>query len=182
MAYKYKLKEQESSGEDNAKDKATYDLVLTPRSLSIIEVIKALENIDNYGPYVSNLRNAAADVNKEVEAHFGPSQPWAKKAKEKERGKPFPPKTKQAVDDFIKSLKSKPNLLKWTIKGEELYFSPSKNPPKQVTKNIIDTVMKKANIDYSIEEKEAMNEDSLREMIKEILYKKINPEKCKKVF
>lgn len=172
MSYKYKLVEQEMDG-DNAMQKASYDLVLTPTALSAEEVVKALENIDNYGAYVSNLRNSAVDVNKAVEAHFGPSQPWAKKAKEKENGKPFPIKTKQAQDDFIKTLKSKPTLLNWTIKGEVLHFPTSKNPSKQVTKNIIDTVMNNAGIDYTIEDKESMSENSLREAIKEIIRKNI---------
>lgn len=172
MSYKYKLVEQEIDG-DNTRQNASYDLVLTPTILSVEEVVKALENIDNYGAYVSNLRNSATDVNKAVEAHFGPSQPWAKKAKEKENGKPFPPKTKQALDDFIKNLKSKPSLLTWNIKGEELHFPTSKNPSKQVTKNIINTVMKNAGIDYTIEEKETINEDLLRKMIKEIILKNI---------
>ena len=82
-------------------------------------------------------------------------------------------KTKQAQDDFIKTLKSKPTLLNWTIKGEVLHFPTSKNPSKQVTKNIIDTVMNNAGIDYTIEDKEAMSEDSLREAIKEIIRKNI---------
>jgi hypothetical protein len=172
MSYKYKLVEQEEDG-DNSRQQAAYDLVLTPTALSAEEVVKALEDINNYGAYVSNLRNSTSDVNKAVEAHFGPSQPWAKKAKEKENGKPFPPKTKQALDDFIKTLKSKPSLLNWTIKGEELYFPANKNPSKQVTKNIINTVMKTAGIDYDIEEKETMNENGLREAIKEIIRKNI---------
>jgi hypothetical protein len=175
MSYKYRLleKEETSTNGENANDKISYSLVLSSISLSADEVVKALENIDNYGSYVSNLRNSTADVNKAVENHFGPSQPWVKKAKEKERGKPFPPKTKQAVDDFIKSLKSKPSLLNWTVKGEEIYFPASKNPSKQVTKNIIDTVMKNANIDYDLEEKESMNENSLRDIIKEMIRKTI---------
>jgi hypothetical protein len=172
MKYRYKLVEQEEDG-DNAKQQASYDLVLTPTILSTDEVVKALENINNYGAYVSNLRNSTSDVNKAVEAHFGPSQPWAKKAKEKENGKPFPPKTKQALDDFIKTLKSKPSLLNWTIKGEELHFPASKNPSKQVTKNIINTVMKTADIDYNIEEKEAINENELRRVIREVILKNI---------
>lgn len=172
MKYRYKLVEQEEDG-DNSRQQAAYDLVLTPTALSAEEVVKALEDINNYGAYVSNLRNSTSDVNKAVEAHFGPSQPWAKKAKEKENGKPFPPKTKQALDDFIKTLKSKPSLLNWTIKGEELYFPANKNPSKQVTKNIINTVMKTAGIDYDIEEKETMNENGLREAIKEIIRKNI---------
>ena len=168
--YKYRLVEQEMDG-DNAAQKASYDLVLTPTVLSVEEVVKALENIDNYGAYVSNLRNATKDVNKAVEIHFGPNQPFAKKKLEKERGKPFPPKTKQAIDDFIKTLTSKPNLLNWVVKDGELLFPSSKNPTKKVTQNIIDTVMNNAGIDYTTSDRETVDEGSLREIIKEIIRK-----------
>jgi len=167
--YKYRLVEQEE--DNNVRQQASYDLVLTPTVLSVEEVIKALENIDNYGAYVSNLRNATKDVNKAVETHFGPSQPFAKKKLEKERGTPFPPKTKQAIDDFIKTLTSKPNLLNWIVKDGELLFPSSKNPTKKVTQNIIDTVMNNAGIDYTTSDRETVDESSLRETIKEIIRK-----------
>lgn len=167
--YKYRLVENEE--DNNVRQQASYDLVLTPTVLSVEEVVKALENIDNYGAYVSNLRNATKDVNKAVEIHFGPSQPFAKKKLEKERGTPFPPKTKQAIDDFIKTLTSKPNLLNWVIKDGELLFPSSKNPTKKVTQNIIDTVMNNAGIDYTTSDRETVDEGSLREIIKEIIRK-----------
>jgi hypothetical protein len=170
MKYKYKLTEQEMDG-DNARQQTSYDLVLTPTTLSTEEVIKALENIDNYGAYVSNLRNSTMDVNKAIEAHFGPSQPFTKKKLEKERGKPFPIKTKQAVDSFIKTLTSKPNLLNWIVKDTELIFPNSKNPTKKVTQNIIDTVMNNAGIEYNLTDKETIDENSLKELIKEIIRK-----------
>jgi hypothetical protein len=175
---KYKLVEQDEpqdgaeetpTGGGGAKEKIVYDLILTPQIVSTDEVVKAFEKIDNYGPYVSNLRNTKADVEKAVIDHFGPSQPFSKKKLEKERGKPFPPKTKQAVDTFIRTLTSKPSLLKWNIEGNSLVFPTNRNPTKQVTKNIISTVMKKANIDYSLEEKEIMNEDKLRDIIKGVI-------------
>ena len=179
--FKYKLVEQDEPqggteeippGGGGAKEKIVYDLILTPQIVTIDEVVKAFETIDNYGPYVSNLRNTKADVEKAVVNHFGPNQPFSKKKLEKERGKPFPPKTKQAVDAFIRSLTSKPSLLKWNVEGESLVFSAKRNPTKQVTKNIISTVMEKANIDYSLEEKEALNE--MRQVIKEQIKKLFN--------
>ena len=157
---KYKLKEQDEpqGGEEEnipggggTKEKIVYDLILTPQIISIDEVVKAFETINNYGPYISNLRNTKADVEKAVVDHFGPNQPFVKKKLEKERGKPFPPKTKQAIDTFIRSLTSKPSLLKWSVEGNSLVFSEKYNPTKQVTKNIISTVMKKDNINYSLE-------------------------------
>lgn len=172
MKYKYRLVENEESttsqGEEtsgNSKENVEYELVLTPLAISTDEVVKALENIDNYGAYVSNLRNTKSNVEKAVEAHFGPSQRFNKLKKEKERGKPFPIKTKQAIDAFIRTLTSKPNLLKWETVGDTLVFPTKSNPSGKVTKNIIKTVMDKAGIDYDLEDKEVMDENKLNEII-----------------
>lgn len=170
--YKYKLIEQEEPIDgDISQDRASYDIVITPVNASINETIKALENVENYGPYTSNLRNVAVDVNKAVEDYFGPSQRFDKLKKEKERGKPFPVKTKQAVDDFIKSLKSKPNLLKWKIEGDSLIFPTKSNPSKKVTKNIILTIMTNAGIKYDLDEKESLMENKIRNIVKEQINK-----------
>jgi len=171
--YKYRLiKEQEEPMDgDNSLERTFYDIVITPVNASIEETIKALENIENYGPYIPNLRNVAVDVNKAVEDYFGPSQRFEKLKKEKERGKPFPIKTKQAVDDFIKSLKSKPNLLVWKIENDSLVFPSKKNPSKKVTQNIISTVMSNADIKYDLDEKESLNENKIREIIKNLIHK-----------
>jgi hypothetical protein len=147
------------------KEKIDYDLVLTPIAVSVDEVVKALENIDNYGAYVSNLRNTKSNVEKAVEDHFGPSQRFEKIKKEKERGKPFPVKTKQAIDDFIRTLTSKPNLLSWKVEGDSLAFPTKRNPTKKVTTSIINTVMEKAGIDYDLVEKEVTNESKINETI-----------------
>lgn len=178
--YKYKLikeNEDEPTTPDNSggggMEKVYYNLVLTPNIVTVDEVVKALENIDNYGAYVSNLRNTGVNVNKAVEDHFGPSQRFTKIKLEKERGKPFPMKTKQAVDDFIKTLNSKPNLLNWKVEGDSIIFPYDKNPTKKVTTNIIDTVLGNADIDYNISEKEVMGESKLRNMIKEVFKNKI---------
>ena len=89
MKYKYRLVENEESttsqGEEtsgNSKENVEYELVLTPLAISTDEVVKALENIDNYGAYTSNLRNTKSNVEKAVEAHFGPSQRFNKLKKE----------------------------------------------------------------------------------------------------
>ena len=185
---KYKLKENIEQEEDSIEkhEKKRYDLVLTPNVVSIIEVIKALENIDNYGPYTSNLRNSTANVNKAVEDHFGPNQPWIKKKLEKERGKPFPPKTKQAIDTFIRTISSKPNLLKWKVDAESIVFPSDKNPNKKTTENIIQTIMDNAGIDYFIEEKESINESKLKTKILEIIEEdklfNIKPELSGKIY
>lgn len=172
--YKYRLVEQEEEETGGStRQQVSYDLILIPKVVSVGEVVKALEDIDNYGAYVSNLRNATKDVNKAVEAHFGPNQPFAKKKLEKERGKPFPPKTKQAIDDFIKTLTSKPNLLNWIVKDTELLFPASKNPTKKVTQNIISTVMDNAGIEYNLVDKETIDENQLKNLIREIILKNV---------
>jgi len=172
MKYKYRLVENEEpttpDGEEtggSSKEKIEYELVLTPLVVSTDEVVKALEDVNNYGAYTSNLRNTRANVEKAVEDHFGPSQRFEKLKKEKERGKPFPIKTKQAIDTFIRTLSSKPNLLKWEIVGDTLVFSAKSNPSGKVTKNIIKTVMDKAGIDYDLESKESMSESKINEII-----------------
>jgi hypothetical protein len=172
--YKYKLiKEQDETNDgDNSLERASYDIAITPINASIEDAIKALENIENYGPYIPNLRNAAVDVNKAVEDYFGPSQRFEKLKKEKERGKPFPTKTKQAVDDFIKSLKSKPTLLSWKISEDFLIFPSKRNPSKKVTQNIINTVMSNVGIKYDLTEKESLIEIKIIETIKNIIHKK----------
>ena len=172
MKYKYRLVENEEpttpDGEEtggSSKENVEYELVLTPLAVSADEIIKALEDINNYGAYVSNLRNTKSNVEKAVEDHFGPSQRFEKIKKEKERGKPFPVKTKQAIDNFIRTLTSKPNLLKWNVVKDTLVFPTKSNPTEKVTKNIIKTVMDKAGIDYDLESKEVTNESNINETI-----------------
>lgn len=167
MAYKYKLKEQE--GEEvspSSREQVNYDLVLTPKTAEVEEVVKALETLDNYGMYVSNMRNKSS-IQKAIEDHFGPVIPAKRKQIEKQRGVPFPVKTKQAIDDFVKSLTSKPTLLKYKVKDNTIIFPKGINPVKDLTKKIVDVVMKNAKIDYSIAEKEAVDESSLDKLDQE---------------
>ena len=138
--------------------KATYNLVVTPIDKSTDDIIAALDNIDNYGIYASNIRNTAtnkATINKALEDHFGPSIPAKKKALEKQRGVPFPPKTKQAIDDFVKQFASKPQLLKPTVVGNTVVFYQNENPTKDLTKKILQVVLTNAEIEYKTSEKES---------------------------
>ena len=168
--FKYKLVEQEEGSEEKSnKEKLTYDLVLTPLGGTVKDAVAALEKIDNYGAYVSNVRNTKADIEKAVTDHFGPSQPFAKKKAEKERGKPFPVKTKAAIDAFIKTLSSKPSLLKWKIVGDTLVFPSAGNPTKKVTEKIIGTVMDNASLDFDLKSEESMSE--LKKLVKEEIKK-----------
>jgi hypothetical protein len=167
--FKYRLVEQEEGDEETSsrgKEKTIYDFILTPLGANTIEKsINAFEKTSNYGTYVSNLRNTKSDVEKAVIDHFGPSQPFLKKKAEKERGKPFPVKTKAAVDTFIKTLSSKPSLLKWKVIGDTLVFPAAGNPTKKMTEKIIDIVMDNAGLLYDLESKESTNES--KKIIKE---------------
>jgi len=168
MKYKYRLVEQEEGGEETSsgnKEKAVYDLVLTPLASSVQDAVSALEKIDNYGAYVSNIRNTKLDIEQAVINHFGPNQPFAKKKAEKEKGKPFPVKTKAAIDAFIKTLSTKPSVLKWKIVDDTLVFPSVNNPTKKVIEKIISTVMDNAGLDYDLENKESVSES--KKMIKE---------------
>ena len=173
MKYKYRLVEQEEGEETPSgnKEKVVYDLVLTPLASNIQDTVSALEKIDNYGAYVSNIRNNKSDVEKAIINHFGPNQPFSKKKLEKERGKPFPPKTKDAINTFIKTLSSKPNLLRWKVVGDTLIFPSAGNPTKKVTEKIIDTVMNNAGLDYNLENKESVSESKIKKLVKEEIKK-----------
>jgi hypothetical protein len=160
MAYKYKLKEQEEVGAEvspSNREQVNYDVVVTPKGVSVEDTVKALETLDNYGMYISNMRNKQS-IQKALEDHFGPVIPAKRKKMEKDQGFPFPVKTKTAIDDFVKSLTSRPTLLKYKVKDDTIVFPKSGNPAKDLTKKIIDVVMKSAKIDYSISEKETVDE------------------------
>jgi ADP-heptose:LPS heptosyltransferase len=151
--------EQDGEEDGFSVGKVTYDLVVTPTNSTTEDIISALDNIDKYGIYVSNIRNTAtnkATINKAVEDHFGPNIPAKKKSLEKQRGVPFPPKTKQAMDDFIKQFSSKPQLLKPTVEGDIVIFKQGENPTKDFTKKILQVVLNNAEIEYKISEKESI--------------------------
>jgi len=158
MAYKYKLREEEGAEvSPSNREQVNYDVVVTPKGVSVEDTVKALETLDNYGMYVSNMRNKAS-IQKALEDHFGPVIPAKRKKMEKDQGFPFPVKTKTAIDDFVKSLTSRPTLLKYKVKDDTIVFPKSGNPAKDLTKKIIDVVMKSAKIDYSVVDKESVDE------------------------
>ncbi len=160
---KYSLKHlMEADVDDDATfsiGKASYDLTLTPEGSTAEATAAAFDDINNYGIYASNIRNTAtnkAAINKAIEDYFGPTIPAKKKSIEKQRGVPFPPKTKQALDDFVKKFTSKPQLVKFTVGGNSLIFPQKDNPTKDLTKKIIKTVLDNAGIKYKISEKEVI--------------------------
>jgi hypothetical protein len=162
-----RLMENEEDGNFSV-GKTTYNLVVTPTEIEIVDketgksttrpatpedIITALDNIDNYGIYASNVRNTAvnkATINKEVEKYFGtPIQRRSDKT-----GK-LPPYNKPALDAFIKQFTSKPQLLKPTIEGNTVVFYQKGNPTKVSTEKIIKTILNNAKIKYKLSEKES---------------------------
>jgi hypothetical protein len=170
---KYRLKESDddekpepetTGGGGSNKEKIDYDIFLTPKGKSLDDVIKALKDIENYGTYVSNMRSKAS-VEDAIVKHFGPTVPVKKKQLEKEMGKPFPMKTKQAIDDLVKSLTSRPTLLSYHKEGDELVFPKNSNPSKDLTKKIIKVVLGNAGIGYSLKDKENLGEIDINDPI-----------------
>ena len=185
--YKYRLVEQEGDEESSNKEKAAKDLILTPLGSTVQDAVAALEKIDNYGTYISNVQNTGADKTNAITSHFGPNQRFDKLGLEdsfsksdgtlesfkeivnktnqkkfinlldsifntlsKNKGKFYPKTTKAAYDDFIKTLSSKPKLLKWKVIGDTLVFPTAGNPSKKITEKIITTVMKNADLLYDL--------------------------------
>jgi len=169
MAYKYKLREEEGAEvSPSNREQVNYDVVVTPKGVSVEDTVKALETLDNYGMYVSNMRNKSS-IQKAIEDHFGPVIPAKRKKMERDQGFLFPVKTKTSIDDFVKSHTSKPTLLKYKVKDDTIVFPKSGNPVKDLTKKIIDVVMKSAKIDYSVVDKESVDEVKKVKMTKKDL-------------
>lgn len=124
-----------------------YNLALTPQYAHIDKVIEAFQNINNYGIYISNIQHKN-NIDHIIEEHFGPQAPAKKKQLEKIRGEKFPIKTKQSIDELIKSLSFKPNLLYYTVVDDKIVFDVDKNPSKQLTERMIKIVMNNAGIEY----------------------------------
>lgn len=148
------------------------DQVLTIKAPHTIQdAIQAFKNIDNYGIYVSSMRGRKV-TDKDMEAHFGPSSPRLKAALEKERGKPFPIKTKQAIDDFVKAGVKNPDIVNYDIEGDTLVFSVEKNLQRNKLKNVIDTVLTTAGIDYKLRPSTEGKKQKLKKIVSEVLIKK----------
>ena len=160
--------EEQGPGSWIAADK---DIVVIPQGRSTVEdAIKALEDKNNYGIYVSNIRTGKVTP-KDMEEFFGPSSPRAKQAIEKQTGVKFPIKTKAAIDDFIKSRAGKPNLVFYDVVGDTLVFPNSKNTGRGRTQSIVSTVMDNAGINYTIKQKESFKESQIKAIIKEEILK-----------
>lgn len=137
------------------------------------DAIAAIKDINNYGSYVSSIRGAKV-TDKDLAAHFGPSSPRAKASIEKERGNPFPIKTKQAIDDFIKAGVKNPDLLNYEIEDGKLLFTVERNPQKGKLRNILKTVFDSAGISYKLKDKAETytKKRKLKKIVQEVLKSK----------
>ena len=151
---------------------ADYDIVVEPMGVSAQEAAKAFEDKNNYGIYTANMRSNKV-TQADIDAHFGPTHRATKMKLEKERGEPFPIRTRQAIDDFIKSRIEKPNLVKYQIEDNLLVFPKEKNPSKDATVKIIKTVLDSAGIKHKVKEKESFTEAALKAIIKEEIRKQL---------
>ena len=155
------IENQEDTSLNRGHSRSELDLLLTPINSTPEEIESALNDRENYGPYLINTRDKSS-VNKAIEDHFGPTLPTKKKPLEKLRGEPFPPKTKQAMDDFLKGLEvGKPNILTWEIKPDGTILFPSKrNESQQKTTNVLKQVLGNVGIKYKLEHFENLAEYS----------------------
>jgi hypothetical protein len=126
------------------------EIILTPKGATTLKDIQAaLENSDNYGIYIDNLRNTNNYIKKEFEKHFGtPIQrrTLTRGGKTTSAAK-FAPYTKETGTAFIVNLlKNDENLkrltpvllgkiINWKLKGDTFTLTPGKDDNK---KSLID--------------------------------------------
>jgi len=155
---KYSLVKLMENEEDGRSGRAIVksDIIVTPKGESTLEnIITALENSDNYGIYLSNLRNVNKFIQDEFTKHFGtPTQ--------RRTGK-FPIYTKDSEMAFLKDLfkdETKINtqtrkvilskILNYNIKDDKIIITPTKENPKASIKSKLDTILGNAGVDFSI--------------------------------
>jgi hypothetical protein len=162
------FEQEDQEFKNNPSVNAEYDINVTPTDATVDDVIKALENVNNYGIYIMNLRNQPK-VKQGVQKYYGymdadgkdrlPSQ---KSKIERETGVKFPVKNKTEMETLILSLIGKPNLLKYEVKGNNVVFPQKGNPTKEVTKRIIKTVLGNAGIKYKVKEVELAESKTIK--------------------
>jgi hypothetical protein len=155
---KYSLVKLMENEEDGRSGRAIVksDIIVTPKGENTLEnIITALENSDNYGIYLSNLRNVNKFIQDEFTKHFGtPAQ--------RRTGK-FPIYTKDSEMAFLKDLfkdETKINtqtrkvilskILNYNIKDDKIIITPTKENPKASIKSKLDTILGNAGVDFSI--------------------------------
>ena len=162
------------------------------------EASEALHNKDNYGRYISTMRNSKVS-DKDVDNYFGPRSPNVKNVKLKARFEkfkeanpestmeysewltkgpvgtdmgPYPPRTKDNYDAFVNQFITKPNLLNWTVKGDTLVFPKDRNPGRNEIKSIVTTVLQNAGFgEKSFTFKTDVSEAKLKAFLKEEILK-----------
>ena len=156
---KYSLVKLMENEEDGRSGRAIVksDIIVFPKGeTSITDLVTALENSDNYGIYLSNLRNVNKFIQDEFTKHFGtPAQ--------RRTGK-FPIYTKDSEMAFLKDLfkdETKINaqtrkvilsrILNYNIKDNKIVITPTKENPKAAIKSKLDTILGNAGINFSIQ-------------------------------
>jgi hypothetical protein len=156
---KYSLVKLMENEEDGRSGRAMVksDIIVTPKGENTLEnIITALEDSDNYGMYLSNLRNVNKFIQDEFTKHFGtPAQ--------RRTGK-FPIYTKDSEMAFLKDLfkdETKINaqtrkvilskILNYNIKDNKVTVTPTKENPKAAIKSKLDTILGNAGINFSIQ-------------------------------
>ena len=158
---KYSLvKLMESDGEEDGRSGRAIvksDIVIIPKGKSTIaDLVTALEDSDNYGIYLSNLRNVNKFIQDEFTKHFGtPAQ--------RRTGK-FPIYTSDSAMNWLKDLfkdetkidaKTKKvilsKILNYNINGDKIVITPTKENPKAAIKSKLDTILGNAGVNYSIQ-------------------------------
>lgn len=155
---KYSLVKLMENEEDGRSGRAIIksDITIVPKGENTLEdIISALENSDNYGIYLSNLRNINKFIQDEFTKHFGtPAQ---------RRTGRFPIYTKDSEMAFLKDLfkdETKINaqtrkvilskILNYNIKDDKVIITPTKENPKAAIKSKLDTILGNAGVDFSI--------------------------------
>ena len=138
--------EGEEDGRPSSGLKATYNLVVTPTGATPNDVIAALNNVVNYGIYMSNLRTRFSN---DYDKEFGTV--YDRRAGRK------PPVTKNMENEFYSSLlkNKKIQLLVPTIEGDTVVFYQKDNPKEAELNKILKTVLKNAEITYTTSKKES---------------------------
>lgn len=181
------LYESSESSQDVRMDK---DLKVTPKKgFTKQNLIDALNKIENYKEYTTNLRSVDPFLNKALEIYYGNMDekgtkifPAAKANLEKKRGEKFPVKTLANMLAFIKdyygtssSTKDEVNILKYKETADALIFPKDGNPSRKTIENILKTVLGSAQVKYSTEEVSSIDESiiKLKKLLKEEIRKVI---------
>jgi len=162
------------------------------------EADKALHTKDNYGIYISTMRNSKVS-DKDVDDYFGPRSPNVRNVRLKARFDkfkevnpestmeysewltkgpvgtdvgPYPIRTKDNYDAFINKFITKPNLLNWTVKDNTLVFPKDINPGRNKIKSIVTTVLQNAGFgEKTFTFKTDVSEAKLKAYLKEEILK-----------